>query len=357
MSFKNKYLTKKNTPYFISEIGINHNGILSMALKMIKESKKSGFDAVKFQKRDAKDLLNFNINPPNAVGYLSKNINDVPKMKTKFGGWTYPDVRLELSENDYIKIKKFCKKIKIDLIVTPWDEKSVNFLKKLGIKCFKVASIDANNFHFCEYVAKQKVPTIVSTGMCTIEEIKKTKNIFNKNKCPVMFMHCTSSYPSKDEDKNLLAIPFMKKTLKTDIGFSGHGTGFTGTVGAIALGSPVIEKHSTLSTKMSGPDHAASLEFKKLKELIQLGRGVKKALGSAIKKKHKSEDILHSILCRKFVVRKNIKKNGKLNRLNIKTAITYKKGGITPNQYYKILNKRVIKNLEKGHILSLKDLK
>ena len=357
MDFKSKYLSKKDTPYFISEIGINHNGLLGMAIKMIWESKKSGFDAVKFQKRDAEDLLNFNIKPPSAIGYLSKNINDIPKSKTKFGGWTYPDIRLELNKTDYIKIKKFCKKIKIDLIVTPWDEKSVDFLKKLGIKCFKVASIDANNFHFCEYVAKQKVPTIVSTGMCTMEEIKKTKKIFNNNKCPVMFMHCTSAYPSRDEDKNLSAIPFMKKILKTDIGFSGHGTGFTGTVGAIALGSPVIEKHSTLSTKMSGPDHAASLEFEKLKELIDIGRGVKRALGNPIKKKHKSEEILHRILCRKFVVRKNIKKGSKLSKTNIKTAITYKKGGITPNQYYRILNKKVFKDLKKGHILSLKDFK
>ena len=357
MSFKLKYLSKENTPYFISEIGINHNGLLNMAMKMIRESKKSGFNAVKFQKRDAEDLLNFNIKPPSAIGYLSKHIADIPKSKTKFGGWTYPDVRLELNKSDYIKIKKFCKKIKIDLIVTPWDEKSVDFLKNLGVKCFKIASIDANNFHFCEYVAKQKFPTIISTGMCTMEEIKITKKIFVKNKCPAMFMHCTSAYPSRDEDKNLSAIPFMKKILKTDIGFSGHGTGFTGTVGAIALGSPVIEKHSTLSTKMSGPDHAASLEFEKLKELIKIGRGVKKALGTPTKKKHKSEEILHSILCRKFVVRKNIKKGSKLSKTNIKTAITYKKGGITPNQYYQILNKKVFKDLKKGHILSLKDFR
>ena len=227
----------------------------------------------------------------------------------------------------------------------------------MKIKCFKVASIDANNFHFCEYVARQRVPTIVSTGMCTIKEILKTKEIFKRNKCPVMFMHCTSAYPSKDEDKNLLSIPYMKKIKKSDIGFSGHGTGLTGTVGAIALGSMVIEKHSTLSTNMSGPDHAASLEFSKLKELIDTGRGVKKALGKPIKKKFKSEEILHSILCRKFVIRKEIKKNTKLNKFNLKTVITYKVGGITPNKYYEILNKRATKNLKIGHILTFKDFK
>ena len=352
-----KVIKFKKTPYIIAEIGINHNGYLGLAKKMILQSQKAGADAVKFQKRNAKDLVNSLSKLGKSTGYLSKNEKDIHHKSKKFGTWVYPDLRLELSDKDYFELKKYCKKLKIDFIVTPWDESSVDSILKIGINYIKIASIDANNFHFCEYVAKQKVPTIVSTGMCTMEEIKKTKKIFNNNKCPVMFMHCTSAYPSRDEDKNLSAIPFMKKILKTDIGFSGHGTGFTGTVGAIALGSPVIEKHSTLSTKMSGPDHAASLEFEKLKELIDIGRGVKRALGNPIKKKHKSEEILHSILCRKFVVRKNIKKGSKLSKTNIKTAITYKKGGITPNQYYRILNKKVFKDLKKGHILSLKDFK
>ena len=108
---------------------------------------------------------------------------------------------------------------------------------------------------------------------------------------------------------------------------------------------------------MSGPDHAASLEFKKLKELIDIGRGVKKAIGVPIKKKHKSEEVLHGILCRKFVLRKDIKKNTSLSKYNLKTVITYKKGGITPNKYYELLNKKVIKDLKKGHILSFKDIK
>ena len=101
---------------------------------------------------------------------------------TKFGAWVYPDTRLELSLLDYKKIKKLTKKIGIDLIITPWDEKSVIFVKKLGVKFFKIASIDANNFHFCDFVARQKMPTIISTGMCTYEEILRTQKIFKKYK-------------------------------------------------------------------------------------------------------------------------------------------------------------------------------
>jgi len=155
-SFKISHLSKKKEPYFIAEIGINHNGLLPLCLKMIKKSKEAGAHAVKFQKRDAKDLLNFGeeIKIPN--GYLSKNEEDIPKKKPGFGAWAYPDIRLEFDYEQYKKIKKYCKKINIDLIITPWDEKSVDLLEKLNIKVLKIASIDANNFHFCEYVRQKK---------------------------------------------------------------------------------------------------------------------------------------------------------------------------------------------------------
>ena len=146
----------RSKPYFIAEIGINHNGYLSLAKKMILESKKAGADAVKFQKRNINELLNFGLKPQTAKGYLSKNENDVNHKLTKYGAWTYPDVRLELSDKDYIEIKKYCKKIKIDLIITPWDDVSAKFINKLNIKAFKIASIDANNYQFCEFIAKMK---------------------------------------------------------------------------------------------------------------------------------------------------------------------------------------------------------
>ena len=181
-SFKIKYLSKANKPYFISEIGINHNGRLGLALEMVKKSKMAGFDAVKFQKRDVKDLLNFNYKIEKGTGYLSKNKNDIPKKSVKFGNWVYPDERLELNQTDYNKIKKLCKKLKIDLIVSPWDEKSVDFLCKLGVKAIKIASIDANNYHFCEYIAKKKIPIVLSTGFGSKDEIIKLKETIENYK-------------------------------------------------------------------------------------------------------------------------------------------------------------------------------
>ena len=171
---------KKPNPYIIAEIGINHNGYLKLAKQLIYESKKAGASAVKFQKRTVKDLVNFNQSPGKSIGYLSKNAKDIKKTKIKFGGWVYPDIRLELSDKDYFEIKRYTKKLKIDLIITPWDETSMLFVKKLGVKYIKIASIDANNYHFCEFVAKHRHPTIISTGMCTYEEILKTQKIFKK---------------------------------------------------------------------------------------------------------------------------------------------------------------------------------
>ena len=341
----------RSKPYIIAEIGINHNGFYGLAKKMIINSKKAGADAVKFQKRDVSDLINFNSKPGFSKGYLSKNEKDVKKKNTKFGAWVYPDTRLELSLLDYKKIKKLTKKIGIDLIITPWDEKSVIFVKKLGVKFFKIASIDANNFHFCDFVARQKIPTIISTGMCTYEEILKTQKIFKKYNTPHIFLHCTSAYPCDEKDKNLMCIPKLKSLLKDEVGFSGHGIGISGAVGSTALGAKIIEKHVTLNKKMLGPDHAASLEFSTFKNMVHLCKKVYMSLGSSKKQFLKSERVLHNILIRKFITREDIPVGKKINYQNIKTALTYSKRGILPKYFFQILNKKTKKFLRKGHII------
>ena len=230
--------------------------------------------------------------------FISQFIKNIVTFKTK-----------SFTDKDLIKIK-------IDFIVTPWDETSMNSLLKIGVDYFKIASIDANNFHFCEFVAKKKRPTIISTGMLTYNEILKTQKIFKKYKTPHIFLHCTSAYPSDEKDKNLNCIPKLRSLLNEDVGFSGHGVGIAGATGAAALGAKVIEKHVTLNKKMLGPDHAASLEFATFKLMADTCRKVHISLGSSEKKFLKSEKVLHSILCRKFVVRKDIKKGVRLNKDN-----------------------------------------
>ena len=156
---------------------------------------------------------------------------------------------------------------------------------------------------------------------------------------------------------HLNCIPVLRKELNCEIGFSGHGKGIAGSVGSIALGANVIEKHSTLNKKMLGPDHAASLEFDELKRLIDEGRKVYLSMGTSKKIFRKSEKILHSVLIKKLVARKNIKKGSKLKKTDIKPVLVYSNKGYLPKEFFKILNKTVKKNLKIGHIFSNNDLK
>ena len=279
--FKSKYLKSEDTPYFIAEIGINHNGHMDLAKRMIDASKDAGADAVKFQKRDIALLVREGVEIPKPTGYLSADENDLPSESKAFGTWTYPDERLEFTDEQYGELMEYCRSKDIEFIVSPWEENSVDFLVGNGARVIKVASIDATNYQFCEYLASKGIPTIVSTGMADYAELQVTWEIFEKAGCPMMFLHCTSAYPCPVEDKHLRVIPVLQTMFGEDVGFSGHGVGVEGTLGAVALGANVVEKHVTLSRAMSGPDHAASLEFDEFAELVQMSRNMTLALGHA----------------------------------------------------------------------------
>jgi sialic acid synthase SpsE len=210
---------------------------------------------------------------------------------------------------------------------------------------------------FCEYIASKGVPTIVSTGMTNYHQQAIVWDIFQKAKCPMMFLHCTSAYPSPLEDKNLRCIPLMKEMFGCDIGFSGHAIGIEGTLGAVALGANVIEKHVTLSRKMSGPDHAAALEFAELADLVERSRNMVVALGTGRKSFLDSEKTLHGVLCRKIVLKKNINKGSKITKDDLTTFVTNKEGGVLPENYYEVVGATAQKDLVKDQILEIVDYK
>ena len=356
MSFKKKYLKNDPHPYFIAEIGINHNGIIELAKKMIEEAKNSGADAVKFQKRDISYLVDPNTSIKVPTGYLSKNENDLPTENKAFGTWTYPDSRLEFDDKTYKDLILFSENLGLDFIVSPWEEKSVDFLEENNSKVIKIASIDAINYQFINYIAKKKIPTIVSTGMCSYDQLIITHDIFKRNKCPMMFLHCTSAYPCPIEDKNLEVIKVMRSLFDEDIGFSGHGTGIEGTMAAVALGANVVEKHVTLSRQMSGPDQNASLEFAEFKDLVRLSNNVVKALGSSHKKLKDSEVTLKNILEKKFITTRDLSMGEKINQDMIRTVVTSSEKGIAPENFYMILNARTCTKILKNTIITFDDL-
>jgi len=255
-----------NKPFLIAEIGINHNGDINIAKKLIDMALEADFNAVKFQKRDI-----------NLV--YSKEFLDSPR--ESLWGKTQRDQKrgLEFGNKEYDEINAYCKKKNIIWFASAWDINSLKFLDKYNLKFNKIASAMIVDQDFLENVSRRKKHTFISTGMSTIKDINKAVNIFKKNKCSFELMHCVSTYPMKDKDANLLTINALKKKYKCKVGYSGHENGVAISLAAIALGVSSLERHITLDRTMYGSDQAASLELKGMKELTQSMKKILRAFG------------------------------------------------------------------------------
>tara|TARA_Y100001935_G_C17259626_1_gene485629 strand:+ start:516 stop:1373 length:858 start_codon:yes stop_codon:yes gene_type:complete len=273
---KNLYFAHNQKTYFIAEIGINHNGDVNNALKLVEEAKKAGCNAVKFQKRYPRDCV-------------PKKIWNV-KRTTPWGEMTYIDYKekMELKKKDYKKIIKLCRKLKIDWSASCWDTKSVDFMEELNIPYYKVASASLTDINLLKKIKKTKKPVIISTGMSTLNQIKKAVKILGCKNLGIL--HCNSSYPAKYEELNLNFIPKLKKIFPQSIvGYSGHEKGLSSTVAAAVLGAKIIERHITLDKAMWGTDQLASIEPMGFARIIRDIRIIEVALGEAKKIVFKSE--------------------------------------------------------------------
>jgi N-acetylneuraminate synthase len=257
----------------ISEIGINHNGDVELAKKLILESKNCGADAVKFQKRDIDLVYDKN---------LLNEFRDSPWGKTQRA----QKEGLEFGIKEYSEIDKFCKKINIDWFASAWDLNSLNFLDKFNFKFNKIASAMIVDFDFLQEVSKRKKHTFISTGMSDLKDIENAINIFRKNNCSFELMHCISAYPFDDTLANLNLIKELKEKFNCKVGYSGHEKGGLAiSYAAAALGISSLERHFTLDRTMYGSDQSASIEPKTFKELIGGIRKIEKAItGDKIKK-------------------------------------------------------------------------
>ena len=243
-----------NKPYLIAEIGINHNGILDIAKKLIDAAKECGFDAVKFQKRTI-DIV------------YDKKTLDTPR-QSPWGTTTKEQkLGLEFEKKEYDEVDSYCKKLKIDWFASAWDNQSLEFLDNYDLKYHKIASAMIIDKNLLESVAQRKKHTFISTGMSNKEDINKAINIFKKNECPFELMHCVSTYPMKVEDANLTTISQLKKEYNCNVGYSGHENGVTVSLAAIMLGITSLERHITLDRAMYGSDQSASLELSGMKSL------------------------------------------------------------------------------------------
>ena len=258
--------------YIIAEIGVNHNGNLSLAKKLIDASIESGVNAVKFQKRDLKSL------------YRKESLENPNSESQGFEILLAELQEVELTKNDYMEIIDYCKKKKITFLCTPWDMPSVDFLEEFDIVAYKISSGDMTNFPLIKYISKTRKPMIISTGMSKMEEIEKMISFVRIQNVPFIILHANSTYPSPIESLNVSLIPEFVKKFDLPIGFSDHEVGIIGSVTAANIGAVVIERHITLDKKMKGLDHSSSLEPNEFKEMVNMIRMSEKAKGKPIKK-------------------------------------------------------------------------
>ncbi len=311
----------------IAEAGVNHNGDIEMAKKLILAAADAGVDYVKFQTFKAENLVS---KSAKKADYQEKNTgnNDSQFKMLK---------KLELTDADHVELIAFCQKNNINFLSTAFDFDSIDFLKD-KLDFYKIPSGEITNLPYLEKVAALNLNIIMSTGMANMEEIKQAMNVLTKNgvkKDQITILHCNTEYPTPMEDVHLKAMQTIEKEFNIKVGYSDHTLGIEVPIAAVAMGAKVIEKHFTLDRNLEGPDHKASLEPNELKLMVNAIRNIEKALGQPIKKPSKSE-IKNIPIARKSIVAKDfIKKGDLLSEQNI--TVKRPGNGISPMKWHEVL--------------------
>ena len=330
---------KENRVIIIAEAGVNHNGSLENAFKLIEAASKAGADYVKFQ--TFKTELCISKDTPLAEYQKESN----SKATTQFELVK----KLELSEEMHLKLIAKCKECGIKFLSTGFDLPSLNFLHSLGMDFYKIPSGEITNLPYLREIAKFKSPVVMSTGMANLEEIKQALDVLAG--LDVTILHCNTEYPTPMGDVNLLAMLTIKKELGVDIGYSDHTLGIEVPIAAVALGAKVIEKHFTLDKTMEGPDHKASLDPQELIDMVKGIRNIEMAMGSSEKVASPSE-IKNRAIGRKSIVASIPIAAGEVfteKNLGIKRPGT----GISPMQWDSVIGKKAKRNFSEDELIEL----
>ncbi len=328
--------------YIIAEAGVNHNGSLETARRMVDAAKEAGADCIKFQTFRSENLVS---RRAEKAQYQKKN--------TSPDGTQLEMLRkLELSYEDFCKLSGYCREAQLEFLSTAFDLESVDFLHGLGMKVWKIPSGEITNLPYLVRIAELKQRVILSTGMCEMKEIEAAVEVLRKyGTQDITLLHCTTEYPAPYEDVNLNAMAAMRNSFRLPVGYSDHTQGIEVAVAAAALGAAVIEKHFTLDKMMEGPDHKASLETAELKAMITSIRNIERAMGNGIKKTAASE-IKNISVARKSIVAKTRIKQGEAFTEDNLTA-KRPGNGISPMQWFQVLGLTAAKDYEEDEMIEL----
>jgi len=327
--------------FIIAEAGVNHNGNLDMAKKLVDIAADTGADAVKFQTFKAEEVVTKNIDIANyAKKNIGKDMKQIDMIKT-----------FELKYDDFKVLKEYCDKKRIMFLSSPHSFDAIDFLEDL-VPAYKFSSGDITNIPALRCAAKKHKPMILGTGMSTLQEVKEAINaIKSEGNNQIVALHCTTSYPCPLEEVNLRAMPTMQKKLDCLVGYSDHTLGMVVPIMATCLGATVIEKHFTLDRTLPGPDHRASLEPEELKNMVKEIRNAESALGGYDKKPTESEKKIMKFVRKSIVSKKDIEKGSVISEDMI--VIKRPGTGVKPMELDKIIGTKAKRQIAKDEIFQL----
>lgn len=330
----------------IAEAGVNHNGDINKAKKLIDVAILAGVDYIKFQTFKTELCISKNAVKAHYQIENTKNSSESQLEMVK---------KLELSFDQFVELKAYCTEKGIKFLSTGFDLESLEFLSKIGITLAKIPSGEITNLPYLRKVAQLYSEVILSTGMATIEEIGDAINVLinsglSKNK--ITILHCNTEYPTPMEDVNLKAMLHIKEEFGVSVGYSDHTLGIEVPIAAVALGATVIEKHFTLDKNLPGPDHKASLEPNELKAMVDAIRNIEKALGSSGTKEPSKSELKNKEIARKSIVAgKNIPKGAVFSEENL--AVKRPGTGISPMCWEEIIGQKAIRDFAEDELIEI----
>ena len=328
----------------IAEAGVNHNGSLELAKRMIDAAKSAGVDYIKFQTFKAEKLVSINAGKANYQKKTTGTNESQFEMIKK----------LELDIDTHKELINYCRQKGIEFISTPFDLESIDLLYEIGVPFYKIGSGEITNYPYLKKIASKGLDIVLSTGMSNLGEVEAALNVLTDNgleREQITLLHANTEYPTPYRDVNLKAMLTLKEAFKTKVGYSDHSLGIEVPIAAVAMGAQVIEKHFTLDCTMQGPDHKASLEPRELKEMVTAIRNIEKALGDGIKRPSESEKKNIAIARKSIVAAQKIKKGEIFTEENI--AAKRPGSGISPMEWDKVIGRKAIKNFNPDDLIEV----